>query len=85
VIKAGSGISPTEGHAHIILSDVTTDIDGYATVPVEPRLRTTIIEQPLVLNGIAVLMRLTEDDAGENRTISPNRSFYTLKLEQILA
>lgn len=85
VIKAGSGISPTEGHAHIILSDVTTDIDGYATVPVEPRLRTTIIEQPLVLNGIAVLMRLTEDDAGENRTIPPNRSFYTLKLEQILA
>lgn len=85
VIKAGSGISPAQGHAHIILADVTTDINGYATVPIEPRLRATVIEQPLVLNGIAVLMRLTEDDAGENDTVPPNRSRYTLKLEQILA
>ena len=85
VIKAGSGISPAQGHAHLILNDITTDIDGYAVVPIAPRLRTTVIEQPLVLNGIAVLMRLTDDDAGQNNTVPPNRSSYTLKLEQILA
>lgn len=85
VIKAGNGISPAEGHAHIILENVTTDINGYASVPIAPRLRATIIEQPLLLNGIAVLMRLTEDDAGENNTVPPNRSSYTLKFEQILA
>lgn len=85
VIKAGSGISPAQGHAHIILSDVTTDINGFAVVPIAPRLRAVITEQPLLLNGIAVLMRLTEDDAGENNTLPPNRSLYTLKLEQILS
>lgn len=84
VIKAGSGISPAQGHAHIILGDVTTDINGLAVVPIAPRLRAVVIEQPLLLNGIAVLMRLTEDDAGENNTLPPNRSLYTLKLEQIL-
>jgi hypothetical protein len=85
IIKAGSGISPAQGHAHIILSDVETDINGYATIPIAPRLRTVIAEQPLILDGITVLMRLTEDDAGENNTVRPNRSLYTLKLEQILS
>lgn len=85
VIKAGAGIAPVEGHAHIILQDIETDINGLASLPIAPRLRSAIIEQPLVLDGITVLMRLTEDDAGENNTIPPNRSLYTLKFEQILA
>ena len=77
-------IMPVEGHAHLILEDVTTDINGLATVPIAPKLRTTISEQPLVLGGIKVLMRLTNDDAGHNRTIPPNRSTYTLTFEEVL-
>ncbi len=84
VIKAGQSITPAEGHAHLILEDVTTDINGFAAVPIAPKLRTTITEQPLILGGIKVLMRLTQDDAGENRTVAPNRSTYTLAFEQIL-
>ena len=38
----------------------------------------------LVLGGVTVLMRLTQDDAGENRTVPPNRSSYTLSFEQVL-
>lgn len=85
VIKAGAGIMPLEGHAHIILQDIETDINGIAIVPIAPRLRGAIIEQPLMLDGIRVLMRLVQDDAGDNPTVPPNRSSYTLKFEQILA
>jgi hypothetical protein len=85
VIKAGAGISPVEGHAHIILQNIETDINGLASLPIAPRLRSAIIKQPLVLDGITVLMRLTDDDAGANNTVPPNRSLYTLKFEQILA
>ncbi len=84
VIKAGQSIMPAEGHAHLILEDVITDINGFAAVPIAPKLRTTITQQPLVLGGIKVLMRLTNDDAGENRTVPPCRSSYTLTFEQIL-
>ena len=84
VIKAGQSIMPADGHAHLILEDVTTDINGLAAISIAPKLRTTITKQPLVLGGIKVLMRLTNDDAGNNRTIPPNRSTYTLTFEQIL-
>lgn len=84
VIKMGESIMPAEGHAHLILEDVTTDINGNAVVPIAPYLRTIVAEQPLVLGGLKVLMRLTSDDAGENNTVPPNRSSYTLTFEQIL-
>ena len=84
VIPAGESIAPAAGHAHLILQDVITDIEGTAFVPIAPKLRTVITEQPLVLGGVTVLMRLTQDDAGENRTVPPNRSSYTLSFEQIL-
>lgn len=84
IIKAGQSIMPSVGHGHLVLDDVVTDINGFATVPIAPRLRTVITEQPLTLGGIQVLMRLTEGDAGDNRTVPPNRSSYTLTFEQIL-
>ena len=84
VIPAGESISPAQGHAHLILEDVVTDIEGVAFVPIAPKLRSVITEQPLVLGGITVLMQLTQDDAGDNRTVPPNRSSYTLSFEQIL-
>ena len=84
VISAGQSIMPVDGHAHMILEDVITDINGFAAVPIAPKLRTTITQQPLVLGGIKVLMRLTNDDIGDNRTVPPNRSSYTLTFEQIL-
>lgn len=66
------------------MPDVVTDIEGTAFVPIAPKLRSVITEQPLMLGGVTVLMRLTQDDAGENRTVPPNRSSYTLSFEQIL-
>ena len=84
VIKAGRSIMPDIGHGHLILEDVVSDINGFAAVPIAPKLRTTITEQPLILGGIEVLMRLTQGDAGDNRTVPPNRSSYTLTFEQIL-
>jgi hypothetical protein len=75
---------PSSGHGHLILEDVVTDINGFAVVSIAPRLRATITEQPLILGGIQVLMRLTGGDAGDNRTVPPNRSSYTLTFEQIL-
>ncbi len=84
VIPAGESIAPAAGHAHLILQDVITDIEGTAFAQIAPKLRTVITEQPLVMDGVTVLMRLTQDDAGENRTVPPNRSSYTLSFEQIL-
>ena len=84
VIKMGESIMPELGQAHLIVGDVTTDINGFATIPIEPKLRTTITEQPLVLGGLKVLMRLTNDDAGDNPTVPPNISSYTLTFEQIV-
>ncbi len=88
IIKAGQSIMPSLGHAHLILDDVVTDINGFAAVSIAPKLRTTITEQPLVLGGIQVLMRLSNSgsggDAGDNRTVPPNRSSYTLTFEQVL-
>ncbi len=84
VINAGESISPAEGHAHLIIEDVVTNIEGTAVVNVAPKIRAVITEQPIVLGGMAVLMRLTEDDAGNNPTVPPNRSSYTLSFEQIL-
>lgn len=85
IIKAGQSIMPSSGHGHLILEDVVTDINGFAAVPIAPRLRVGITEQPLILGGIQVLMRLTEGDAGDNRTVPPNRSSYTLTFEQVLS
>ena len=84
VINAGESISPAEGHAHLIIEDVVTNIEGTAVINVAPKIRAVITEQPIVLGGMAVLMRLTEDDAGNNPTVPPNRSSYTLSFEQIL-
>lgn len=85
VIKAGQSIMPRLGHAHLILEDIVTDINGLAFVSIAPKLRTTVEEQPLVLGGIKVLMRLNDGDAGNNITVPPNRSSYTLTFEQILS
>jgi len=84
VINAGESISPIGGQAYLILEDVVTDINGFAIVPIAPYLRGAVNQQPLILGGIRVLMRLTEEDAGDNRTVPPNRSSYTLTFEQIL-
>jgi hypothetical protein len=84
VISAGESISPAPGHAHLILQDVVTDIDGAASIAISPKLRTIVTEQPLALGGVTVLMRLSQEDAGDNRTLPPNRSSYTLSFEQIL-
>ncbi len=66
ISKAGDSIMPATGHGHLIISDVVTDIDGMAFMTIEPRLRTTVSEQPLILDGILVLMRLTDDEGAEN-------------------
>lgn len=84
VIKAGESIMPAKGHAHLIVQDVHTDINGFARIRVEPALRTVIAEQPLVLGGLCVLMRLSTDDAGENPTVPPSLSRYSLSFEQIV-
>ena len=82
VINAGRA-SPPLRHAHLIIEDVVTNIEGTAVINVVPDTA-VITEQPIVLGGMAVLMRLTEDDAGNNPTVPPNRSSYTLSFEQIL-
>jgi len=61
-----------------------TDIHGNACITVAPRLRTEVIPQPLILGGGTMLMRLMDDNAGENITTAPNRSKYQLSFEQIL-
>lgn len=81
---AGDSIMPATGHGHLIISDVITDINGMAFISIEPRLRTTVSEQPLILDGILVSMRLTDDEGAANPTVPPNRSSYSLTFEQIL-
>lgn len=84
IARAGDRIPVAEGHLHMVLQDVVTDINGNARITVAPRLRTEVMPQPLIFGGGTMLMRLMDDNAGENTTTAPNRSQYHLSFEQVL-
>jgi hypothetical protein len=84
ILSAGEGFMPRLGQSYLILNSVVTDIDGAVLIPIMPKLREAIPEQPLVVGMVKVLMRLVSDEAAENVTNHRLQTTYTLTFEEIL-
>lgn len=84
VLFFGEAIAPSPGRSHLILTEPTTNINGYAAASVAPKIRDLVVQQPLTTGNVNVLMRLVDDDAGQNTTIRPAISIYQLRLEEVL-
>ena len=84
VLFLGESIGTSPGRAHLLLSEPTTNIDGYAAIPIAPKIRELIVQQPLATGDAKVLMRLLDDEGGRNTTIRPAISIYQLRLEEVL-
>lgn len=85
ILSAGEGITPKQGQGYLILNSVITNIDGRATIPIMPKLRSAIEEQPLIVGIVKIHMRLTNDEAGDNPTNARLQTSYTLQFEEILS
>ncbi len=84
VLLFGEAIAPSPGRSHLILSEPTTNINGYAATNVAPKIRELVVQQPLTTGNVKVLMRLVGDEAGQNVTIRPAISIYQLQLEEVI-
>lgn len=84
VLFFGEAIAPSPGRSHLILSQPATYINGYAAALMAPKIRELVVQQPLTTGNVKVLMRLLDDDAGQNPTIRPQISLYQLRLEEVL-
>lgn len=84
ILSAGEGFMPRLGQSYLILNSVETDIDGAVLIPIMPKLREAIPEQPLVVGMVKVLMRLASDEAAENIVNHRLQTSYTLTFEEIL-
>lgn len=84
ILSAGEGFMPRLGQSYLILGSVVTDIGGGVLIPIMPKLREAIPEQPLVVGMVKVLMRLASDEAAENIVNHRLQTSYTLTFEEIL-
>lgn len=84
VLLAGESIQGSQGRAYLILFDVNTDMNGYSAVPIAPRVREAIMTGDLSTGNINVLMRLLDNEAGQNNTVPPAISAYQLRFEEAL-
>lgn len=84
VLLAGDLIQASEGRAHMVVQDIDADENGEAAVPVEPRLRDPVEPGALVTDNCRVLMRLLDDQAGNNPTDNRMRSTFNLSLIEVL-
>lgn len=84
VLKAGDLIQTSPGRAHMVVQDITANGTGSASVPIAPRLREAITVGALVTNNCRVVMRLLDDDQGQNPTDNRLHSSFELQLTEIL-
>ena len=84
VLLAGDLIQTSEGRTHMVVQDVDADEDGEAAVPIAPRLRDPVEEGPLVTDNCRVLMRLVDDEGGNNPTDNRMRSSFNLQFIEVL-
>ncbi|MCK6417914.1 MAG: hypothetical protein L6Q57_03120 [Alphaproteobacteria bacterium] len=84
VLLAGDLIQTSEGRTHMVVQNVNADEDGEASVPIAPRLRDPVEEGDLITDNCRVLMRLVDDDAGNNPTDNRLRSTFQLQLLEVL-
>lgn len=68
----------------MVVQDIDADENGEAAVPVEPRLRDPVEPGALVTDNCRVLMRLLDDQAGNNPTDNRMRSTFNLSLIEVL-
>ena len=68
----------------MVVQDIDADDDGNAAVPIAPRLRDPVTTGPLVTNNCRVLVRLVDDDSGNNATDNTLRSTFNLQFMEIL-
>lgn len=84
VLLAGDLIQTSEGRTHMVVQDVNADADGEASVAIAPRLRDPVDDGPLVTNNCRILMRLIDDDGGNNPTDNRLRSSFNLQFIEVL-
>jgi len=84
VLLAGDLIQTSTGRTHMVVQDINADVDGTAAVPIAPRLRDPVTAGALITNNCRVLMRLIDDEGGNNPTDNRMRSTFNLQLIEVL-
>jgi hypothetical protein len=84
VLLAGDLIQTSAGRTHMVIQDTDADADGEAVVAIAPRLRDPVDAGALVTNNCRVLMRLVDDEGGNNQTDNRLRSTFNLQFIEVL-
>jgi len=84
VLLAGEAIQGSPGRSYLVLFDAATNINGYSAVMIAPRVRESIAINDLSTGSVRVLMRLLDNEAGQNETRPPALSTYQLRFEEVL-
>lgn len=84
ILLAGDLIQTSAGRTHMVVQDVDADEDGEAVVPIAPRLRDPVETGALITNNCRVLMRLVDDEGGNNPTDNRLRSTFNLQFVEVL-